>query len=78
MNAVTACASADRVSTWHQIDWKNCHRSVKKLQARIVKATQEGRHNKAKALQWLLAHSFYAKALAIKRVTEIRAKIRLV
>jgi RNA-directed DNA polymerase len=35
-----------------------------------VKATQDGRHNKVKALQWLLTHSFSGKALAVKRVTE--------
>ncbi|WP_420916374.1 reverse transcriptase N-terminal domain-containing protein [Phocaeicola vulgatus] len=35
---------------------------VRKLQARIVKAQKEGRHNKVKALQWMLTHSFYAKA----------------
>jgi N-terminal domain of reverse transcriptase len=40
------------------------------LQARIVKATQEGRWNKVKALQWLLTHSHSGKAIAVKRVTE--------
>jgi RNA-directed DNA polymerase len=39
-----------------------------------VKAVQAGRHNKAKALQWLLTHSFSGKALAVKRVTENRGK----
>jgi RNA-directed DNA polymerase len=39
-----------------------------------VKATQAGRHNKAKALQWLLTHSFSGKALAVKRVTENKGK----
>jgi RNA-directed DNA polymerase len=37
---------------------------------RIVKATQEGRWNKVKALQRLLTGSFSGKALAVKRVTE--------
>ncbi|WP_438504133.1 reverse transcriptase N-terminal domain-containing protein, partial [Acinetobacter towneri] len=41
---------------------------VRGLQARIVKAVQDGRYNKAKALQWLLTHSFSGKALAVKRV----------
>jgi RNA-directed DNA polymerase len=35
-----------------------------------VKATQEGKLGKVKALQWLLTHSFSGKALAVKRVTE--------
>lgn len=31
--------------------------------------TEESRYDKVKALQWTLTHSFYAKALAVKRVT---------
>jgi RNA-directed DNA polymerase len=59
---------------WHSIDWASCHRNVRRLQTRIVKATQEGRWNKVKALQHLLTHSFAAKALAVKRVTENQGK----
>jgi len=40
------------------------------LQTRIVKAWQEGRRRKAKALQRLLIRSLSGKALAVKRVTE--------
>jgi RNA-directed DNA polymerase len=39
-----------------------------------VKATQEGRWGKVKALQWLLTHSFSGKAIAVKRVTENQGK----
>ncbi len=73
MNAATqACAPSD--ATWHGINWADVHRQVRRLQARIVKATQEGRHNKVKALQWLLTHSFSGKALAVKRVTDNQGK----
>jgi RNA-directed DNA polymerase len=41
-----------------------------------VKATQVGKYNKVKALQWLLTHSFSGKALAVKRVTENKGKVR--
>lgn len=41
---------------------------------RIVKTQQEGHYSKVKTLQWLLTHSFYAKALAVKRVTSNRGK----
>jgi hypothetical protein len=51
-----------------------CHQQVRRLQARIVKATQEGRWGKVKALQWLLTHSFSGKAIAVKRVTENKGK----
>jgi RNA-directed DNA polymerase len=55
---------------WHSIDWRKVHQNVRRLQARIVKATQAGRWGKVKALQRLLTRSFSAKALAVKRVTE--------
>src|ERR1700678_3460882 len=69
-----AGASSNNVAHWHGIDWAKCHREVRRLQARIVKATQEGRHGKVKALQWLLTHSFYGRALAVKRVTHNQGK----
>ena len=48
--------------------------NVRRLQARIVKATQEGRWGKVKALQRLLTHSFSGKALAVRRVTENKGR----
>ena len=63
-------ASSHIVEGWHDIDWKAAYRNVRRLQARIVKATKEGRWGKVKALQRLLTHSFSGKALAVKRVTE--------
>jgi RNA-directed DNA polymerase len=68
MSAATR-ARAPSGATWDGINWVSVQRHVRGLQARIVKATQEGRHNKAKALQWLLTHSFSGRALAVKRVT---------
>jgi RNA-directed DNA polymerase len=56
-------------STWQIINWSQVNKEVKRLQMRIAKATSENRHGKVKALQWLLSHSFSAKALAVKRVT---------
>lgn len=55
--------------TWDKIHWKQAQREVLRLQMRIAKATREKRHRKAKALQWLLTHSYHAKLLAVKRVT---------
>lgn len=63
------CAPADRARSWESIDWKKAEAYVKKLQMRIVKAQKDGHYSKVKTLQWLLTHSFYAKALAVKRVT---------
>jgi RNA-directed DNA polymerase len=55
---------------WQAIDWLRAHRTVRRLQARIVQATQAGRWGKVKALQRLLTHSYSGKALAVRRVTE--------
>src|SRR5208282_6787970 len=64
------CASSGKASHWEQINWAKCERQVGRLQARIVKATREGRWGKVKTLQRLLTCSFSGKALAVKRVTE--------
>jgi RNA-directed DNA polymerase len=75
MNAEqSACASSGGESQWNQLDWNQCERQIRRLQARIVKATRAGRWGKVKSLQRLLTHSFNGKALAIKRVTENRGK----
>ena len=68
------CAASGPAERWEQIDWSRCEPKVRRLQARIVKATQEGRHGKVKALQWLLTHSFYGRGLAVKRVTHNKGK----
>ena len=56
-------------AAWHTIDWYTVHRTVRRLQARLVKAVQVGRWGKVRALQHLLTHSFSGKAIAVKRVT---------
>lgn len=68
------CASPGIATCWEAIDWQKALAYVKKLQVRIVKAQKEGHYSKVKSLQWLLTHSFYAKALAVKRVTSNRGK----
>ncbi|TKF96276.1 group II intron reverse transcriptase/maturase, partial [Vibrio sp. F13] len=55
---------------WQSIDWKTVESHVLKLQMRIAKATREGKHGKAKALQWILTHSRSAKLLAVRRVSQ--------
>ncbi|GHO48861.1 hypothetical protein KSX_70240 [Ktedonospora formicarum] len=55
---------------WDSIDWNAAQSNVRRLQVRIAQATKEGRWGKVKALQRLLTHSFYGKALAVRRVTE--------
>jgi RNA-directed DNA polymerase len=67
-------AASHKAEDWHSSDWAKAHRIVRRLQTRIVKATQEKKWGKVKALHRLLTHSFSGKALAVKRVTENQGK----
>ena len=59
---------------WETIDWKQVEYDVNRLQTRIAKATEKGDNNKAKRLQYLLTHSFSAKAYAVRKVTTNKGK----
>jgi len=69
---MTAQAGAilNTTSTWDAVDWRTVEDNVRRLQARIVKAVQQKKWNKVKALQHLLTHSASGKLLAARRVTE--------
>jgi len=54
---------------WKSIDWTATRGQVRRLQMRIAKAVQLGKHRRAQALQWLLTHSRAAKLLAVRQVT---------
>jgi RNA-directed DNA polymerase len=69
MNTEKVCAASGCMVQWESIDFARCNQSIRRLQARIVKAQREGKRGKVKALQWILTHSFSAKAMAVKRVT---------
>src|SRR4051795_4203294 len=66
--AMLAGAAPGHAPDWHSIEWKKVWHTVRRLQARIVKAVAQGRWNKVKALVYLLTHSFGGRALAILRV----------
>ena len=70
MSAVATPAGAVPNTTvdWHSINWKKVHRTVRRLQARIVKAVRESKWHKVRSLVYLLTHSFSGRAMAIKRV----------
>lgn len=59
---------------WKTMNWKKAEAEVSRLQARIAKATQEKNWNTVKRLQYLLTHSYYAKALAVRKVTTNKGK----
>ncbi len=65
---------ASSAMNWDIIPWNKANQIVHRLQMRISKAAKEGKRGKVKALQRLLTCSFYAKLLAVKRVTSNRGK----
>ncbi len=70
-------ANADASMTWYKwshIEWDIVETQVKRLQIRIAKAIRDRNYRKANSLQWILTHSYYAKLLAIKRVTTNRGR----
>lgn len=67
-------ASFDEAVCWVLIDWKSAERQVRRLQVRIAKAVKANRWGKVKTLQHLLTNSFYARLLAVKRVTSNKGK----
>src|SRR5262249_14267556 len=70
MSAVstTAGAASNTTADWNSINWRKVQRTVRRLQARIVKAVREGKGHKVKALVYLLTHSFSGRTMAILRV----------
>ncbi|MEJ2446059.1 MAG: group II intron reverse transcriptase/maturase [Exilibacterium sp.] len=72
--AYSAGAPVNETEPWHTVDWNAAVKHVKRLQMRIAKAVQEKRWGKVKTLQHLLTNSFYAKLLAVKRVTSNKGK----
>ena len=74
MTAPKAGALIRNHKTWYTLDWDKAWKVVRRLQRRIAKATKDKIWGKVKALQWILTHSHYAKALAVKRVTSNKGK----
>ena len=55
---------------WQDIPWKKIHRHVFRLQKRIDRATQDGCVRIAQKLQKVVLKSWYARLLAVRRVTQ--------
>lgn len=73
-NRPIGSAPSDGPTDWMSIDWHHVHRTVRGMQIRIAKATQEGNWRRVKFLQRMLTRSYTAKMLAVRRVTENRGK----
>lgn len=60
--------------TWDNIDWNEINLFINKIQSRIIKAALNKNWKLIKDLQRLLVNSYYAKLLAVKRVTSNKGK----
>ena len=59
---------------WNSIDWNVVKLRVNRLQTRIAKATHNENWNLVKRLRYLLTHSYSAKLLAVRIVTQNHGK----
>lgn len=66
----TEIKQMDKLNKWQDINWKVVERQVWKQQTRIFKASRCGDVKKVHRLQRLLLNSFYAKLLAVRKVTQ--------
>jgi RNA-directed DNA polymerase len=55
---------------WEHLPWETIERQVYKLQKRIYQASRRGETNTVHKLQRLLIHSWSAKCLAVRTVTQ--------
>lgn len=72
----TIYAPTSQKPTWKPdgIEWKTVEAKVKQLQVRIAKAAKLKKFRKTSSLQWILAHSYYGRLIAVKRVTSNKGK----
>jgi RNA-directed DNA polymerase len=68
MTAQAGAASGELVVPSEE-ELRAAEKNVRRFQARIVKAMEEGRPGRAQALQHLLTHSHSGRLVAVYRVT---------
>jgi len=68
-NENLSCAQPHHFDNWQTIPWGKVIFQVSRLQNRIAKAVKQGKWGKAKSLMYLVTKSYYAKLLAVFRVT---------
>ncbi len=55
---------------WNEINWRKAEKSTFKLQKRIYQASINGNVRKLRRLQKTLLNSYYAKLIAVRRVSQ--------
>ena len=56
---------------WRDINWRRVEKNVFKLQKLIYRASSRGEIRKMRKYQRLLTSSYYARVLAVRRVTQV-------
>ncbi len=74
-DSLPADARSHESVTWHAIDWRKTLGNVRRLQARIVKATQAGKWHKVRALQRLLVQCCCVLTGTFERLERLEVKI---
>ena len=69
ITSVTDLTDKELARQWKNIDWKRAEETVNNLQSRIASAAKGGNWNKVSKLSRLLTRSFYARILAVRKVS---------
>ena len=69
ITSVTDLTDKELDHQWKNIDWKRAEETVNNLQSRIASAAKEGNWSKVSKLSRLLTRSFYARILAVRKVS---------
>ncbi len=69
MAASSAGAVSHTATAWHALHWRAVNETVRRLQARLVTATQAGQWHTVQAWQHLRTPSLRGPSLAVRRVT---------
>jgi RNA-directed DNA polymerase len=70
MTDVRCTECTPRTEDWKSLRWKDIQRNVFRLQQRIYQAERHGDHKQVHNLQRLLFHSWSARCLAVRQVTQ--------
>lgn len=73
MNGKT-CATSDIAKAWESIDWNKAEAYVKKTANAYRKGSSTGQDRQSEIFAGLFIHSFYGRALAVRRVTSNKGK----
>jgi RNA-directed DNA polymerase len=70
ITSVTELTNNELAQRWKSIDWNKVYKVVNNLQSRIAKSAKVGNWKTVRKLSRLLTRSFFAKQLAVRKVTD--------